>query len=356
MSSPISNSEASSKGGRWWAYLALALFGGAVLEVLFRTVIFPEWRSVSQSRFERHPVYGTFQKPNLSVRRFNPPNYNVTNTTNSKGFRDSEQGFEDDLAGVWMAGASNSFGGFLEDDEIMSARLQDLGYKIANLSSEGHKLHQQMRVVRHLAAEGYRPRAVIFEMTLNNIVGDYDYAIKELSEPLVINRDEKQTDIRATQVLEQSVRQLGGVTDVSLFGLKKRLINNSAVYTWAKVGVNGVPFLRDLTLKWGMRADVALANSLSDSVYRKETGNPEYVYFGKTADYMAVIRDWVADHLGVPFGIVIVPSGHHLNSDWFERYMTHLGLDANEHDPTRPYDKLLQALLARNILVLDTAP
>ncbi|MHA1598069.1 MAG: hypothetical protein ACTSV1_05040 [Alphaproteobacteria bacterium] len=355
MSSPISSSDTSEKKGRWVLHLARLLFAIAVLEILFRTVVFPEWRTVSQSRYERHPVYGTFQKPNLAVRRYNPPNYDVINRTNSKGFRDRDQGFEDDLSGIWMAGASNSFGGFLEDDEILASRLQALGYKNANLSSEGHKLPQQMRVVRDLAAQGYRPRAVIMEMTLNNIVGDYAGLAGELSKPLLRKRSQTEPDLSATQVLGQSVSSLGGVTNVSLFSLKTRLINNSAIYTWAKVGVNGVPWLRALTLKWGLRADVALANPLPVSVYGETPGNPADANFGLTADYIVAARDWVSADLDVPFAVVLVPGGHHLNRDWFERYMANLGLDPADYDPSRPYRKLLQALRQRGIAVLDSA-
>lgn len=353
--SPISSSDSPSVGSRWALALVLLVFGVAVLEILFRTVVFPQWRSVSQARFERHPVYGTFQKPNLSVRRYNPPNYDVINTTNSRGFRDREQGFEDDLGGIWMAGASNSYGGFLEDDEIMSAQLQARGFRVANLSSEGHRLNQQMRVVRNLAAQGYRPRAVIFEMTLNNTVGKYTGGIRELSMPLVIDRKEATPDLGAARVLEQGLGKIGGVTNVSLFSFKTRLINNSALYTWAKVGVNGVPFLRDLTLKWGLRADVALSNSLSVSVYRDQPGNPADAKFALTADYIAAVRDWVTGNLGVPFAVVLLPGGHQMNPDWFDRYMAHLGLNGDEYDPLRPYDKLLAALRSRSIAVLDTA-
>jgi len=339
----------------WRIYFMVLIFSVALLEILFRIIVFPQWRSVSLSRFEQHPIYETFQKPNLSVRRFNPPNYDVINTTNSWGFRDRENGFEDDLAGIWMAGASNSYGGFMEDDEIMSAQLQAIGFKNANLSSEGHRLHQQMRVVRHLTDQGYRPCAVIFELTLNNVVKDYTYAIKELALPLVVNRTKNEPDFSAVQVLVHNLGALANVANVSLFSFKVRLINNSAIYTWAKVGVNLVPFLRQATVRWGLRADVALVNLLPVSVYRDEPGNPADVVFGLTADYIAVIRGWVADNLDVPFAVILVPGGHHLNRDWFERYMSHLGLNAEEYYPSRPYDKLLSALRSRGIAVLDTA-
>ena len=339
----------------WPTYFIVLIFSVAILEILFRIIVFPQWRSVSLVRFERHPIYETFQKPNFSVRRYNPPNYDVINTTNSWGFRDRENGFEEDLAGIWMAGSSNSYGGLLEDDEIMSAQLQAIGLKNANLSSEGHRLHHQMRVVRHLTDQGYRPRAVIFELTLNNMLDDYTHAIKELALPLVVNRTKYAPDFSAVQVLVHNLGALANVTNVSLFNIKTRLINNSAIYTWAKVGVNSMSFLRQATVRWGLRRDVALVNPLPVSVYRDEPGNPTDVLFDHTADYMAVIRSWIADNLDVPFAVILIPGGHQLNRDWFERYMSHLGLNAEEYYPSRPYDKLLSALRNRGIAVLDTA-
>ena len=156
----------------------------ALVEVLFRTVVFPEWKALSFVQFVKHPVYGTFQKSNLRVRRYNPFNYDVVNTTNSLGFRDREEGFTEDLAGVWLAGASNSYGGFVEDDETLAARLQALGYKVANLSSEGHSWGQQARVIRHLASQGYHPQAVIVEMTLNDFTGSMGYQEREDQESM----------------------------------------------------------------------------------------------------------------------------------------------------------------------------
>ena len=63
--------------------IAILVFVFALAEITFRILIFPDWRSVGQATFLFHPIYGTFQKPNLDVRRYNPPNYDVRNRTNS---------------------------------------------------------------------------------------------------------------------------------------------------------------------------------------------------------------------------------------------------------------------------------
>ena len=48
------------------------------------------------------------------------------------------QNLEREIAGVWVAGSSNTFGGSVEDDEVFAARMTIHGYPAANLASEGH--------------------------------------------------------------------------------------------------------------------------------------------------------------------------------------------------------------------------
>ena len=311
---------------------------------------------MSLPRYEFHPIYGTFQKPNLTVRRYNPPNYDVTNRTNSLGFRDREDGFEEDLAGIWLAGASNSYGGFVRDDEIFSAKVQALGYKAANLSSEGHQLHKQVRVIRHLVQQGYRPRAVIIELTHNNNIGDYRQNIEEFSRPLNVNYIKVGDSKSAREKLMEKMEGLSVVADISPVSIKSRLIKNSAFYSWLKVGINSIPLLHELTLKWGLRADVALADSLPVGLLRDTPKSPKDDLIDSTADFIAATRDWVAANLDVPFGVILIPSQHHLDRNRFERYMRHMGLFSDNYDPTRPYRRSLQALRAHKIDVLDMAP
>ena len=360
-SSPTNNFEMMSRPpsqhrSRIIAFAASLIVGIALIEILFRSVIFPEWKAVSFSSFEKHPIYGTFQKPNLRARRYNPPNYDVINTTNSLGFRDREEGFAEDLAGVWLAGASNSYGGFVEDNETLAARLQFLGYKAANLSSEGHTWSKQARVIRHLAAEGYRPRAVIVEMTLNNVLGDYRQAIKDLSLPVFGKPKNKTISPDASDMFVAKIKSLRRVTEVGRISLKARLIKNSAFYCWLKIGINSIPALRRLTLEWGLRADVALADSAPPDLMEDIPGNPNEARIGSTADFAAALQSWVATNLKVPFAIALIPSHHHLNPQRFKRYAEYLGKKPETLDPTRTHRKLLSALKARGVEVMDMEP
>jgi lysophospholipase L1-like esterase len=344
------------KGLRLLLFIILIVFFIVALELIFRTIIFSNWQEVSLPRFIKHPVYGTFQKPNLIVRRYNPPNYDVINRTNSLGFRDREQGFKEDLAGIWLAGASNSYGGFVEDNEIFSARLQNMGYKAANLSSEGHKLQQQIRVIRHLAQQGYRPHAVIIEMTHNNLLGDFRQKQNDLSLQFKTNL-EKTGDAKSVRdKLLIKFKTLNVLTNLTLLEIKSRLITNSAIYAWLKIGINSIPALYKLTLDWGLRADVALADSAPLSLIHKKSNHQKDYLINSTARYLATMRDWVEKNLNASFGVILIPSQHHLNKDRFLRYMKHKGLPAKDYDPIRPYRKSLVALRALKVNVLDMAP
>ncbi len=344
--------------GRLIPAIIAVVVGVALAEVVFRIAVFPDWKAVSQATFVHHPIYDTFQKPNLEVRRLNPPNYDVINRTNSLGFRDREEGFEEDLAGIWAAGASNAYGGFVEDHEAFPSVLQDMGYKIANFSSEGHRLGNQVKVVRHLTSQGYRPRAIVFEMTLNNVLGRYDEAIADMKQPLKIpelNAPAKPAST-ATAQLKSQLGKLLESFEVSKIGIKGRLINNSAIYCWLKVGINGVPMFRKWALKAGLREDVALKDSAPPDVLRNLTKTPEDNVIHSTVDFTVALKDWIDSTLGVPFGVVLIPSHHQLDGASFARYERHLGFKQGELDASRPYRLLLRGLTARGITVLDTAP
>ncbi len=334
------------------------IIGLALTEILFRVAIFPDWKAVSQATFARHPIYGTFQKPNLVVRRLNPPSYDVVNRTNSRGFRDREEGFEEDLGGIWAAGASNSYGGFVEDNETFASRVQGMGFRIANLSSEGHRLSNQLTVVRHLLSQGYRPRGIIFEMTLNNVLGGYDESIADLKEPFKIGHENSSAAQHTTawEQLKARLEKLLDSTAISKIGIKGRLINNSAFYCWLKVGINGIPMFRQWMLEAGLREDVAFNDSAPPRMLRNGVETPDDFLIDNTVDFAVALKNWADTDLKVPFGIVLIPSHHHLNGPSFARYVQHLGFKEGELDATRPYRLLLKGLLAKGVPVLDTAP
>lgn len=338
--------------------LIIVIVGIALSEVLFRTMIFPGWKAVSQATFVRHPIYGTFQKPNLVARRLNPPNYDVINRTNSLGFRDREERFEDDLSGIWAAGASNSYGGFVEDDEAFAARLQTMGYKVANFSSEGHNLGHQVKVVRHMLSQGYKPRAILFEMTLNNALGAHANAISQLDKPFQNPQKTNATkeDGTAQKQLIEKLGKLREALRISMIGIKGRLINNSAIYCWLKVGINGIPVLRQWSLKVGLREDVALKDSAPPAILRNQSETPKDYLIDSTVKFAVALKRWIDDNVGVPFAIVLIPSPHHLDKQRFAKYVNYLGFKEGELDASRPYKILLKGLADNGIPVLDMAP
>lgn len=349
-----------SDSGAWFL---TALMTGAVLfaaiELLFRAVLFPEWKAVTWATFERHPIYGTFQKPNLSVRRLNPPNYDVVNTTNSMGFRDREVGFKEDLNGIWLAGMSNSYGGFVDDDKIFAARIQAMGYEVANLSSEGHRIPNQIKVMRHMAQSGYHPKAVIFELTLNNALGEYQNTLEEFSGPLTNPAAARSTSESVELPRDRLRKKFDGLISratPSLVSLKGLALNNSATYAWAKVFVNASPPLRKLTLELGIRADVALVDPAPPELLMNQPETPSDNIITSTATLMTAIQNWVTTNLKVPFGVILIPSPHHLDRARFNRYLRHIGQQGNDMDATRPHRLLLKALRSAGIPTLDMAP
>jgi len=92
-----------------WAAL---IFGG--LELAARQFLFPEYTAMLPDMYAEHPVLGHYNKPNLSVRRFNPMNYDVVNHTNALGMRGLEKNREKELVGIWIAGGSNTFGAYVK--------------------------------------------------------------------------------------------------------------------------------------------------------------------------------------------------------------------------------------------------
>lgn len=344
---------------RLFALIAGALVLYASLELIFRIAVFPDWRIVSRVPFEFHPIYGTFQKPNLEVRRYNPPNYDVINRTNSRGFRDREQGFDSDLNALWISGLSNSYGGFLEDGQIYARVLEDrYGYRNALLASEGHTLPNQVAVMRDLHRQGYRPKLVILELTMNNVLRSYRDGIDALKSTFAAptQKGPATAQPHALESLgENAWRIWTRLLSIDFIGLKARLINNSAVYAWLKVGVNSIPFLRKYTLEIGLRADPALAENIPISMLDRTRGDADEPQVDELADYLVLIRNWVKTTLDADFGAIVIPSKHHLNPDWFARFAASRHRDPATLDPARPYRLLLRALEDRNVATLSMA-
>jgi hypothetical protein len=338
--------------------VTFVLVAFALSEILFRTVIFRDWTAVAWTVFERHPIYGTFQKPNLSVRRYNPPNYDVTNHTNSLGFRDRERGFTDDLAGIWIAGGSNTYAAFVEDDEIYPARLQALGYPNANLASEGHRMPQQVLVMRHLRALGHRPKAVLLEISVYNHLADYATDADAFDRPLPFQpaKASSTSPARApTDELAGALRGLLKSANLSWIAIKGRLLNNSAIYCWLKVGVNAVPLLRRLTLQWGLRDDPDRFLGADPRILLRRSDGRVPPVITSTADYAAAVGDWVERNLSVPFAVVLIPSRFQLEPERLVRYAAYAGLRHETLDPALPYRAMAAALADRGVRVFAGA-
>lgn len=336
--------------------VVLSVTGICALEVLFRAVVFPEWRAMKTATFVHHPVYGSFQKPNLAARRYSPPNYDVVNHTNSLGFRDREEGFrERDLQGVWIAGSSNTFGPGIADDQVYASAIEGLGYPAADLASEGHRVNSQALVIRDLAGQGYRPRAVILEMTMNNTLIDARPFLEDFDHPLPRAANVAGDRLPAER-LADSLVGLRERLKVDLMAVKTKLINNSAIYGWLKVGINAIPALRRLTLDLGWRSDVALATGGPVELMRDMRDNPADPLLDSTAAFIVRLKKWVDEHLGVPFGVLLIPSHYQLDTGRFQHFVDHFGYREMGLDAARPLHELDRRLKAANIPTLDVTP
>lgn len=85
-------------------------------------------------------LIGYYNKPNFVVCCFNFKNYDVINYINSLGMRGCEENLKWEIVYFWVVGSSNTFGGFVEDDEVFVARMTIYGYLVANLVLEGHNM------------------------------------------------------------------------------------------------------------------------------------------------------------------------------------------------------------------------
>ena len=130
---------------------------------------------------------------------------------------------------------------------------------------------------------------------------------------------------------------------------------SNGFYAWAKVGVNAVPFLRKYTLRLGLRADPALSDNIPISMLSAGHRPERDLLVRELADYTAKIAVWVRQALGADFGVVLLPSKHHMNPDWFARYLAANGRNGEKLYAAAPYRALKIALVNRGIPVLSMA-
>lgn len=338
--------------------LLWAAFVAGALELSARLFLFPQYTAMLPDMYWQHPVLGHYNKPNLAVRRFNPMNYDVINHTNSLGMRGRENDRDRELAGVWIAGGSNTFGGYVPDDDVFAAGLKRYEIWAANLASEGHSIASQAAMLRVLAREGYRPRSVVLVLSMYFAIRDYSADFPVLTEPLA-------GSLSAAPVSIKTARQnlIAGMTDTrdalpsNFQAIRARLLKSSALYGWFKVGIMGLPALRGWTLRAGLRSDLDFVQNFDLNLLRPLTDeNPARQKIESTADYVAAVSRLVKETFDVPFGVMILPAHHQLHPESFARYVAHYGLAGQDLKPLRALTALKTALERRDISLVDTFP
>jgi hypothetical protein len=334
------------------------------LEVLSRLFFFPQYTAMLPGMYVPHPILGHYNRPGVQVRRYNPMNYDVINTINSLGMRGHERYLERELAGIWICGASNTFGGYVEDDEVFSAGLRKYDIWAANLASESHWPDKQVLVIRYLAAAGYKPRAVILTLSMFNAIQDYSDRYGAFTDPLSEDAfSEQPTGINdssrmtAQDKLRRSVDEFRAAIPMSFQSIRARTLKSSALYGWLKVGITGVPALRSLTLRAGLRNDLDLVGNFDLNMLRPMgSDNPIRASIESTANYMAAIQKLVREKFNVPFGVIILPHHLQLHPANFQRFLDHFGYQAEDLNLRPPSEELSRALRGRGIPVLDAFP
>lgn len=339
----------------FWGIVAFGVL--TFTEALFRYVIFPEYRSLGEDLFERHPVIGYFNRPDMSVVSYSPGNYKTAIRTNSLGLRGAEQTMGADLSGVWVGGDSNTFAKGVAEEKTFVRRLAQYGYAAANISSEGHRLSQQALVARYLA-KSHRPRAIVIGISLPQAIADYSNEFVNLTRPLT--PDAGFAGIRMITPRSELRHAFSKAVDLfprSLLALRARLMGSSAIYGWLKVGIGAVPWAVKTLRDSGLIADLELTVK-GDLNLRRPFGpqNPMQAQVDSTADFAKAFQDWTRKTLNVPFGIVIYPTYHQMYPEHFRRYMKKFNLEGEDLIPIRSLDALRTALQARGVPVLDLLP
>lgn len=330
-----------------------ALLGLAVVELLFRLVIFPGWRDLNHDMYRPHPVFGIYTRPDLNIHRLKPGNWDVRVHTNALGMRGRAEDMTAELAGLWIMGDSNTFGGYLNDDEVYSARLAGFGLRAANLASEGHAVDRQARVLRWLVAEGRRPRAVVAAVSLYHGIKPYQGAVEDLSRPLPQGEAAVAPGGAVRRLRDGVLNTLDGLPRNG-FAMRVFLGSNSALYNWVKSGIMGIPALRAWTLRHGLRTDLDMVYAFDLDLLRPlDPGNPALGDVRATADLLAAMGDLVHRELGVPFGVILLPTHHQIHPAAFARWRSANHLDGDDLDPVRPLTALEDELRRRGVAVTD---
>ena len=324
------------------------LFAVFAVEAFFRLIIFPEYKALQEDTFQRHPVLGHFNRPNLELRRLKPGNYDTVVHTNAMGLRGTETDLKKELSGIWIGGDSNTFAAGVEDTETYVHRLREAGYQTANIASEGHNLSSQALLLRYLAAEGYTPRAVVIGVSLYQGAVDLTEAQYTLAGSL--DAATKNTGSDAKSTLLSGLRRFGQALPTSLRDVRAVLITNSATYGWLRLGMLNVPAIYNWMKDSGLRSDLNdVVSTDLDFLRPLDEANPATVRISSTADFAKQLGNWVKMTWDVPFGIILFPAYHQMYPERFR-------LKDSSLDPMRPLTALTAALKRNGVAVLDLLP
>lgn len=343
----------------------ILVFAVAALELAVRLFVFPDWRALSPQILIEHPVFLRFSGPDLTVRQYDPPNFDIVVETNDKGFRDRRTGFDKDLAGLWLCGGSNVFGTGVNNDETMEAQLEKHGFRVANIAAEGSQIEIETRVMRYLMREGHKPKAVVCAITTPGAI--YDTVdkgwLQRFDDPLP-DEDSIAKPVAAIEsaadTLWFAVNRVVPITEdgtaFSILAAKARLVKSSAIYGALKYGVGEIPPLYNWMRSKGYIADSDLHISGQPGLYLKDLPESEERRIANMGKFLVRVRDMIRDRLGVPFGIVLVPTQHQVYPAKFDKYLAHFGLDPAAYDLSLPNRRMSEMLSEAGIPSLDLRP
>lgn len=344
-------------------FLLVVVFIVSLAEMITRVIIFSDWRALSPQILKPHPIFLRFSAPDLSIRQYDPPNFDVRIETNSFGFRDRREGFDEDLAGVWLCGGSNVFGTGVENEETMAAQIEQHGYRVANLAAEGSQMEIEARVIRYLAAQGYKPKAVICVITTPGGIYDFADRIKQFDVPLPSAESAAMPMEKlqgAADLFAFTVNSVIPITEpgtaFSVLALKARMVKSSAVYGAAKYGVGEFPVFYRWLMSRGYIADADLHISGHTDLYALQLEAMSTRRIANMGRFVKRLKNYVDSELQVPFGIVLVPTQHQIYPEKFDYYLDHFGLDPDAYDLALPNKRMIAVLEAAGIPTLDLRP
>ena len=174
-------SDRALRPGRAFAATAAVLVGLVIALLLAEGLVRVFFDEPVQPRFVIDPGYGVrANKPNVETRHYVPGDYEVGITTNSAGMRGQREYPEARVPGkrrVLLLGDSFVFGYGVEDQDVVSAVLEDLlnagdatggGYEVINLSVSGVGQAEEL-VTWEKRARNYDPDVVVMFYFENDV-------------------------------------------------------------------------------------------------------------------------------------------------------------------------------------------